>query len=204
MLITESLIKKYSNFGKSFSIKYPDLHIREKSFTLLKGKNGSGKTTLLDIFSFMKLKSSGKFYFNGLDVDSLNDKEMSDIRKKRIIYIPQNIILIEEYRVYEIIRLFNVNNVDPYYLIDFFDFKGFLNKKVKELSGGELRRLQILCCLIKGGDLILADEIFNDMDEINRKKIMSYFVNLKGGKTIIVVDHNNNFKEIFDNVIELG
>lgn len=204
MLITESLIKKYSNFGKSFSIKYPDLHIRKNSFTLLKGRNGSGKTTLLEIFSFMKLKSGGKFYFDGLDVDTLNDREMSDIRRRRIIYIPQNIILIEEYRVYELIRLFNINNIEPYYLIDFFDFNVLLNKKVKELSGGELRRLQILCCLIKGGDLILADEIFNDMDEVNRKKIISYFVNLKGSKTIIVVDHNDNFKEIFDNVIEIG
>ena len=79
-----------------------------------------------------------------------------------------------------------------------------LNTHVYNLSGGEQQRVALARVLLKPSRLVLADEPTGSLDSRNRDFVMNRISALKDcGKTVIVVSHDDKFREISDNVIFL-
>ena len=87
--------------------------------------------------------------------------------------------------------------------MDIFDLK---TKIVNTLSGGEQQRVAIARCILKPGNLILADEPTGSLDPIMSEKVFNLIKNLrdKYGKTIIIVTHDINLANKTDKIINLN
>ncbi|XP_050548815.1 uncharacterized protein LOC126910356 isoform X5 [Daktulosphaira vitifoliae] len=151
----------------------------------LLGPSGCGKTTLLNSILGVQHLDSGTI---NLQVESLSD----------IGYMPQDICLDQYITVNETLTYFGI-----LYKIDNDTIKSrtqdlkkileidFLNSFIKDLSGGQRRRVSLAVCLLHDPKLIILDEPTVGLDLILSVNIWNHFVNLakNNGKTIIITTH---------------
>jgi len=137
-------------------------------------------------------------------------KEIQLFRRNNLGYIFQNYALLENETVKSNLLLatkYN-KNFKAEMLLDVLDKVelnyNILNQKVYQLSGGEQQRIAIARILLKPCDIILADEPTGNLDEYNKKQIVSILCKMKNlNKTIVCVTHDSYISNISDNTIFL-
>lgn len=158
-----------------------DLSLNPSSITIIRGRSGVGKTTLAKIAALMVKPDEGRVLFNNIDVwSSRNYRE--NARKKLVGYVDQEYLLLPELTVREnldlSIRISGVNRDQIKNILDeileVFGLRGVIDRYPSELSGGQRQRVAIARALIKKPILLIADEPFANIDNINTKNIMSY------------------------------
>mgnify|MGYP002573939409 FL=1 len=174
-----------------------NLKIEKGDFCSILGVSGSGKSTLLYILGCIDKQTEGIYKLDGEEVSKLSEKNLADIRNKKIGFVLQDFGLIEDETVTENIlvpTLFNsIKNVNIKLeeILNKLEIGDLRNKKVSMLSGGQRQRVAIARALITNPELILADEPTGSLDSITTIHIMNIFEQLnKEGKTIIIVTHN--------------
>ena len=151
---------------------------------ILKGKNGAGKTSILE-----------NIVFGNPDVAFKNKKqeELYKVdRQKVITYIEQNPQVnnctVKDY-IYRCNDSVNVEEMER--LIKLFKLEDIsLSKKVNQLSGGEIIKLNIISGLLKETPYILMDEPTNNMDNESVRQFVSILNEIKHDKTIVLVTHD--------------
>ena len=106
-------IIKISNLTKTYgegeakveALRGIDFKVEEGDMVAIMGPSGSGKSTLLDIIGFLDKPSSGKYEFNGQDVEKIKDRELANFRNKYIGFVVQNFALIDDYTVYQNVKV---------------------------------------------------------------------------------------------------
>ncbi|WP_053058484.1 ATP-binding cassette domain-containing protein [Pedobacter sp. BMA] len=147
------------------------------------GRNGSGKSTLLKII-FGSIKAEGKYVaIDNVKVDSLYE------HREMIKYLPQDNFLPNHVSISQIISCFcakeNIEMLKKDPLV-----KPFLNKKIKQLSGGEKRILEILILIHSKATYFLLDEPFNGVAPLNVEIIKSLIKKHSKNKGFIITDHD--------------
>ena len=171
----------------------------------LVGDNGTGKSTIMRIAALVDMPDSGDVIING-------KKAAENIKQIRryIGYIPQSNALIDEMTALDNLKLFSLlgkaetkKRIDE--LSDAFDMESYLNKKVKHLSGGMKRRVNISAGLINSPKLIVADEPFAGLDKSQREKVIAYFKRLsdEGAGMLISSHYIENLKDWSKSIISL-
>lgn len=172
------------------------------------GPSGQGKSTLLDIISGLIRPDSGKLYINKKQI---NYNEIS--RSLNIGYAFQNNVILNENVLSNISLKFDHNQKEIDKIksfLDIFNLKKFNNKKylvnnsmsnIKNISGGEIQRFNIIRALYSDPNLILLDEPSSALDVNNEKRVFNYLSKIKKEKIIIVTTHKNNLKKYFDKII---
>ena len=193
-------LKKYYNPNTNLEVqalKNINLKIEKGDFCSILGGSGSGKSTLLYILGCIDKQTEGIYKLDGEEVSKLSEKNLADIRNKKIGFVLQDFGLIEDETVTENIlvpTLFNsIKNVNIKLeeILNKLEIGDLRNKKVSMLSGGQRQRVAIARALITNPELILADEPTGSLDSITTIHIMNIFEQLnKEGKTIIIVTHN--------------
>lgn len=193
-------LKKYYNPSTNLEVqalKNINLKIEKGDFCSILGVSGSGKSTLLYILGCIDKQTEGIYKLDGEEVSKLSEKNLADIRNKKIGFVLQDFGLIEDETVTENIlvpTLFNsIKNVNIKLeeILNKLEIGNLRNKKVSMLSGGQRQRVAIARALITNPELILADEPTGSLDSITAIHIMNIFEQLnKEGKTIIIVTHN--------------
>ena len=193
-------LKKYYNPNTNLEVqalKNINLKIEKGDFCSILGVSGSGKSTLLYILGCIDKQTEGIYKLDGEEVSKLSEKNLADIRNKKIGFVLQDFGLIEDETVTENIlvpTLFNyIKNVNIKLeeILNKLEIGDLRNKKVSMLSGGQRQRVAIARALITNPELILADEPTGSLDSITTIHIMNIFEQLnKEGKTIIIVTHN--------------
>lgn len=195
-------IKKVYGKGDGQVIALNDINLKVEKGEMLAimGSSGSGKSTLLNILGFLDKQTEGQYYFNGELVEAFNDKKLSKFRNKHIGFVVQNFALIQDYTVFENIKVpldyTKVSLKDKKKKVDeVLKYVGIFDKKEKlprELSGGQNQRVAIARALVNDPDVILADEPTGALDSINMEKIMELLKKFNDeGKTIIIITHDN-------------
>ncbi|MCP4484531.1 MAG: ATP-binding cassette domain-containing protein [Flavobacteriaceae bacterium] len=151
------------------------------------GRNGCGKSTLLKII-FGTLKASNIKM-------NLNHKSLSPskvILQKNIAYLPQHSFLPINSKVRDIIPIYYQNQEEQDKI--FYDSQIALisSQKIKELSIGQLRYLQVLLIGNLKREFILLDEPFSMIDPLYKEKISELLISLQKEKGIIITDHYYN------------
>ena len=170
-------------------------------FAAIMAPSGTGKTTLLNILGCLMKASSGSYLFEDIDIKTLDDDQLSDIRNKKIGFVFQTFNLLERTSALDNVLLPLVY-ADDYpadakqRAIKILESVGLgerINYKPSELSGGQQQRVAISRALINNPAIILADEPTGNLDSESSKEVMNIFKTLHGqGRTIVVVTHDIN------------
>jgi putative ABC transport system ATP-binding protein len=170
-------------------------------FTAIMAPSGTGKTTLLNILGCLMKASSGSYLFESIDIESLDDDQLSDIRNKKIGFVFQTFNLLERTSALDnvLLPLIYADNypVDAKQrAIKILESVGLgerINYKPSELSGGQQQRVAISRALINNPAIILADEPTGNLDSESSKELMNVLKTLhEQGRTIVVVTHDIN------------
>ena len=215
MLITaQNITKSYQRKGKTNApvqvLSNTDLSIESGKVYVILGRSGSGKSTLLNILSGLLTSSTGTVRYDDTDIYSLTDGELSQLRCKRVGYIPQGLSAVGTLTVRENVLLPTaiVGNANVFsradHLLEQFGLTSLRDARPDELSGGELRRLSIARALINSPDVIFADEPTNDLDEENSRIVFEQLRNAaQSGAAVVIVTHELFAQEFADVVYRM-
>lgn len=159
------------------TVDVPALHdisldIRANCFTVICGQSGSGKTTLLNLIGSIDRPDTGQVTVAGLDVNSVDDDELSDFRARHVGFVFQNFNLLPVLSAYENIEYpLRLTGVPPatrrVRVLELLAAVGLSDKehhRPGQLSGGQRQRVAIARALAPGPMLILADEPTANLD----------------------------------------
>ena len=174
------------SYHKNEIFKELDLNIHRKDFFALVGKNGAGKSTLMNVISGQHEIDLGEIW----SIDNI-----------AVNYFNQNYKLQNENNTVEKEILSAITNQDDIYEIDIFCNNLSLDKNslIKNLSGGQKRRVGLIKTLIKPSDLLLLDEPTNHLDLDTIVWLENYLKKLDSA--ILCVSHDRQFLKNFTNKI---
>ncbi len=174
------------SYHKNEIFKELDLNIHRKDFIALVGKNGAGKSTLMNVISGQHEIDLGEIW----SIDNIV-----------VNYFNQNYKLQNENNTVEKEILSAITNQDDIYEIDIFCNNLSLDKNslIKNLSGGQKRRVGLIKTLIKPSDLLLLDEPTNHLDLDTIVWLENYLKKLDSA--ILCVSHDRQFLKNFTNKI---
>ncbi|GKX68922.1 ABC transporter ATP-binding protein [Inconstantimicrobium mannanitabidum] len=196
--------------GKVEALKGIDLSIEKGDMLAIMGASGSGKSTLLNILGYIDKATEGSYALEGQVVEKLSDKALAKRRNKFIGFVVQNFALVEDYTVYQNIRIpldytKMTKKEKKQRINDLLTSMGIIDKKDKlprELSGGQCQRVAIARALVNDPDLILADEPTGALDKKTGEEIMNTFIKLnEEGKTIVVITHDEKVAKMCKKII---
>ncbi len=200
MLELKEITKSFHNgAGATEVLKGVNLHVKAGEFVAVMGASGNGKTTLMNILGCMLKASGGSYHLDGVDINSLDDDELSEIRNKKIGFVFQAFNLLDDASALDNVLLPLVYaddypadaNERAVGLLQSVGLGERLHYKPGELSGGQHQRVAIARALINEPAIILADEPTGNLDRNSSKEIMTILARLHGeGKTIILITHN--------------
>lgn len=205
------------NIHKSFEtlevLKGVDLSIQKGEIVSIVGPSGAGKTTLLQIIGTLDKPNSGSVKLNAVDVNTLNEKELSAFRNKHIGFIFQFHQLLPEFTALENVMIpaliagkdSKTAKKLAMDLLDYLQLSNRLEHKPAELSGGEKQRVAVARALINHPSIILADEPSGSLDTTNKEELHKLLFDLrdKFGLTIVIVTHDKELAMLSDRVIEM-
>ena len=184
MIKIEHLNKK---FGKLKVLKELELSIDKGTINAILGPNGSGKTTLIKCMLGMVIPDNGTISIDGKAIK--NDWQYRD----EIDYMPQIANFPPNLKVREIIAMLkDIRNRDARdaELIEYFELSPYLNKQLRNLSGGTMQKVNIVLAFMFDNPLLILDEPTNGLDPVallRLKKLIDEEV--KKGKTVLFTTH---------------
>ncbi len=182
-------------------------------FTAIMGASGSGKSTLLNVLGCLDRLTSGHYYLGDVDVSEMDDDQLSEVRSTYLGFIFQSYNLLPQYTVvenielpllYQGIKLDETTKERCVKLAEMVGLADRLDHRPLQLSGGQQQRVAIARSLVNDPHLILGDEPTGNLDSKTSVEIMQMLRTLnRGGKTIIMVTHENDIAEWARRVVRL-
>jgi len=185
--------------SKIYANRNISLDINKNEIVFIVGKSGSGKSTLLNMVGSLDYPSRGKIFLDGINISSLTESDLAQIRGSKIGFVFQSFNLISSMTALENVMLpmtFQEIPVEEKIkrakkLLTRVDLNHRLNNLPTELSGGERQRVAVARSLANNPEVIIADEPTGNLDTKTGKMIMNLFNEIhKEGKTIIIVTHD--------------
>ncbi|HHW28453.1 MAG TPA: ABC transporter ATP-binding protein [Syntrophomonadaceae bacterium] len=199
MIRVSGLTKVYgSGDAAVHALRGVDLEIPEGDFVAIMGPSGSGKSTFLSILGCLERPSSGEYYLDGRDVNSLEDDELADLRNKKLGFVFQSFNLLPRHNVLRNVEMPLIYAGVPgderrkraQELLEQVGLGHRLTHKPAELSGGEQQRVAIARALANNPLVIFADEPTGNLDTKASLEIMEIFQQMhRTGRTIVMVTH---------------
>lgn len=184
MIIINNLDKYY---GKTNVLKNINLKIEKSKITYLVGPNGSGKSTLIKAILGLIKKYSGTIEINGKIINGESDY------RKIIGYMPQSASFPENLLVKDIIKMVkdvrNQKEFDEELLHD-FSLEKEKNKKLKNLSGGTVQKVNAAIAFLFDPQILILDEPTSGLDPVSSNLLKNKILKEnKKGKTILFTSH---------------
>jgi len=208
-MITAKQLKK--SFGQVRVLKGLDFNVEKGEIVIVVGASGAGKTTLLQILGTLDRPDSGQLFFDGIDISSLNEKDLSAFRNKNIGFVFQFHHLLPEFTALEnvcipayIAKKSRVEaNTKAKELLNLLGLGHRLDHKPSELSGGEKQRVAIARALVNDPMVVFADEPSGNLDSVTRQELHEIIVDLRNklNQTFVIVTHDLEMEHMADRKI---
>lgn len=203
-------IKKHYGEGESRVevLNGIDIEVNKGEIVVLLGPSGSGKSTLLNIIGGIDDADEGYISIDGEKTADMNEKRLTQYRRKHLGYVFQMYNLIPNLTVRENIEVgayLSDRALDVDELLHTLGLFEHQRKLPNQLSGGQQQRTAIGRAIVKNPDILLCDEPTGALDYNTSKEILKLIetVNQKYGNTVIMVTHNDAIKDMADRVVKL-
>lgn len=215
LISLKNIVKTY-NVGKPNELEILhgiNLEVNDGDFVAIVGASGSGKSTLMNIVGVLDKPTSGEYTLDGIQISSLDDTELSDIRNTKIGFVFQTFNLIP--------RLSALRNVElpmayggvhrkereknAKELLEMVGMGNRAKHMPNELSGGEKQRIAIARAMANNPAIILADEPTGALDSVTSRHVMDIFHELhdKQNKTIVVITHSPDIARECETIVTI-
>ena len=193
-------------------LKGIDLDIERGEYVALMGPSGSGKSTLMNLLGCLDTPTGGTYELNGVDVSSMTDDELAEIRNKEIGFVFQTFNLLPRTTALDNVALPMVyagaskseRNQRASEVLTDVGLADRMDHKPNQLSGGQRQRVAVGRALVNKPSIILADEPTGNLDSKTSLEIMQLFDDIhKAGNTVIIVTHEEEIAEHAHRVIRL-
>ena len=210
MIEVKNIVKSYNSENV---LKGVDLTFYDQEFVSIMGASGSGKSTLLNIIGGFLSPDQGVVLWDGKDVSSLSEEQISERRHTQLGFVFQSFKLISTLTALDNILLplslsENINEKSLNYvneLIEELSLTEIINKYPDQLSGGQCQRVAIVRALAYKPSTIILDEPTGALDSVMEEKVMSLLkrVNEQLKTTIIQVTHSDKVASYANRIIRL-
>src|SRR5215475_3982325 len=186
-----------------------DLAIAEKEVVVLLGPSGSGKTTLLNIMGGLDHPTSGRLFFRDLELTGLNDRDLTNYRRRHVGFVFQFYNLVPSLTAYENVALVTEiadRPMRPGEALSLVGLEARMHNFPAQLSGGEQQRVAIARAIAKRPAVLLCDEPTGALDISTGVVVLEALehVNAELGTTTVVITHNAAIASMADRVIRLA
>ena len=178
-----------------------DLEIRAGDMVSIVGPSGSGKSTLLGLIGGLDSPSSGSIAIDQVEISSLDERELTEIRNQKLGFIFQFFNLIPSLSALENVALpiqFSKKaEFDPdqraQKLLERFGLAGRLDHRPGQLSGGEQQRVAIARALANNPPILMADEPTGNLNTDAGQQVIDSLKQVRDdfGTTVVLVTHDS-------------
>mgnify|MGYP001821402794 FL=1 len=201
LISADQLHKKYSLTSELqvHALRGVSLEVNHGDFLAIMGPSGSGKSTFMNLLGCLDIPTSGRLFLDGVELSSLTQDQLAEIRNKKIGFVFQNFNLLPRTSSLENVELpliySRVHASKRFTLtVEALERVGLKDKVYNlsnQLSGGEQQRVAIARALVNNPSIILADEPTGNLDTQTGGEIMEILkdLNTVNKITIILVTH---------------
>ena len=214
MLEARNLCKSYKHGEDKLRVlKGVDLKVEKGEFVVMLGPSGAGKTTLIHLLGGLDCPSDGEVFLDGREIYTLSDRELSDLRNRRIGFIFQFYYLLSEFNALENVLIPGLMRKkkrtvrqEAQRILELVGLKNRMRHFPNQLSGGEQQRLAIARALINQPDLLFCDEPTGNLDSVTGRGIIELIRQLNHIQqmTVILVTHNKELANSTDRIFHLN
>jgi putative ABC transport system ATP-binding protein len=197
-ILLEARNIEYS-FGETPALRRANVSVREGEILAVMGPSGSGKSTLLHCLAGILVPSQGEVLFSGKRIDTLDDKERSELRRESFGFVFQFGQLVPELTAEENVALPLLlgglrRNDALAQAREWFarlELDGLERRRSGELSGGQAQRVALARGLVAHPKLLFADEPTGSLDSLTGELVMELLVQVahEDGTTVVLVTH---------------
>ncbi|MCB9367268.1 MAG: ABC transporter ATP-binding protein [Calditrichaeota bacterium] len=188
------------------------VNILENDYVAIMGPSGSGKSTLMNLIGCLDTPSSGEYYLAGERVAHLTDRQLADIRNRRIGFVFQTFNLLPRASALQNVELPLVYAGESpserrrraKEALEAVGLGDRMKHRPNEMSGGQRQRVAIARALVTNPSIILADEPTGNLDSKTGDEIMQLFERIyDNGNTIILVTHEEDIARHARRIVRL-
>jgi putative ABC transport system ATP-binding protein len=190
-----------------------DLAVQSGEMASIIGASGSGKSTLMNLLGCLDIPTSGDYYLDGINVNTLDRNARADIRNQKIGFVFQGFNLLSRTSALENVELpllydrqKRISNprAAAEQALGRVGLKARMDHEPNRLSGGEQQRVAIARALINNPAILLADEPTGNLDTRTSMEILALFQKLNDeGLTVILVTHEPDIAQCAKRIIEM-
>lgn len=213
VISTQDLQKTYDmGATQVHALRGATLEIQKNEYVALMGPSGSGKSTLMNVLGCLDSPSGGDYVLDGINVSTMTDGELAEVRNKKIGFVFQTFNLLPRLSALDNVALPLVyagwSKADRQerarQVLASVGLGDRVDHKPNELSGGQRQRVAIARALVNNPSIILADEPTGNLDTKTSIEIMAIFERIHAeGNTVILVTHEPDIAEHAHRIIKL-
>lgn len=215
MLIELNQIDMKYNKGQEnevHALKQASLSVEQGDFVGLVGASGSGKTTFLQIIGGMIRPTGGNYFFDGMNVRAMKDRQLARFRNQKIGYVLQDYGLLRDRNVLENVCLPMMFSHMKWHavenrameLLTELHIDHLKTRRVNQLSGGQSQLVAVARALAMNPPVILADEPTGSLDSNTSAHLMESLIKLNNaGTTILIVTHNEEISRQCKRIVRI-
>jgi ABC-type lipoprotein export system ATPase subunit len=189
------------------------LEIPARQVVIIMGPSGAGKSTLLAVAGALRRPTSGEVIIAGTRLSALSDRQLADVRLRKIGFVFQEFNLLDSLNVVQNLELVlkkarvpaKTANARATELLSLLGLAHRRDARIKTLSGGERQRVAIARALVNNPSAILADEPTASLDGIRGAEVMSMLQMIAHdmGTAVLMVSHDHRVLKYADRIVWL-
>lgn len=214
VILTKALTKTYRVGEVSVhALRGIDLQVTNGEFLAIMGASGSGKSTLMNLLGCLDTPTSGEYFLDGINVNSLSRNRYAQIRNRKIGFVFQTFNLLPRTSALENVELpllydrsRQIKNPQKAAIkaLERVGVGDRIHHMPNQLSGGQQQRVALARAIINNPSIILADEPTGNLDSKSSIEVISLFQELnRQGITIVLVTHEEELAKYAKRIVKM-
>jgi len=208
----EGVARRFDKGGAPFELAPATLSFAAGTLTAVVGRSGAGKTTLLHLLAGFERADAGRIHLFGRDVTAASESALARLRREKIGIVHQQCVFLDHLPLWQNVacRLVPIGvparerRARARAALERFGLEGKLERRPRELSGGEQQRAALARALIAAPRLLIADEPTAHVDAQTAAGIADLFSALRAeGVALVLATHDALLVARADATVEL-